>query len=270
MLLGLVLAASAGFVAPPTTSAAVESAPKPTISLSAVAVGTNQVDLVWGYAGDTPAAAFLIRRDGKDLATVDGATQMYVDRGVAPAKPFTYVVEALDATGRRLARSHPAVVKTPRPPERPDRSPPAPPEDFTVTPTAVGNLLDWYDASDDTDVTGYRIYRDGKLLATVDSATLSYLDTTADPATAHTYTLEALDPVGHRSKPEQRPAPGRGRGGGAAPAPTAPAMAQASPVNAAAGYAAQLRRYPYLTDVVDRYATINWATDRSQTTGSVT
>jgi hypothetical protein len=30
-----------------------------------------------------------------------------------------------------------------------------------------------------------------------------------------------------------------------------------------------LRRYPYLTDVVGSYATINWGTDRSETAGAV-
>ena len=41
------------------------------------------------------------------------------------------------------------------------------------------------------------------------------------------------------------------------------------------GYSSALRRYPYLTDVVNStdgtagYATVNWATDRSATTGSV-
>ena len=40
------------------------------------------------------------------------------------------------------------------------------------------------------------------------------------------------------------------------------------PVSAAV--ATQLRRYPYLTDVVAQYATINWATDRSLTTGRAT
>jgi hypothetical protein len=44
-------------------------------------------------------------------------------------------------------------------------------------------------------------------------------------------------------------------------------LAQSPPAQAAP--AQQLTRYPYLTDVVTTYATINWATDRSQTTGSV-
>ena len=43
----------------------------------------------------------------------------------------------------------------------------------------------------------------------------------------------------------------------------------ASSGSAAASYSSQLRRYPYLTDVVGPYATINWGTDRSQTTGAV-
>ena len=38
---------------------------------------------------------------------------------------------------------------------------------------------------------------------------------------------------------------------------------------AAASYSSQLRRYPYLTDAVGAYTTINWATDRSQTSGAV-
>src|ERR1051325_4416704 len=43
----------------------------------------------------------------------------------------------------------------------------------------------------------------------------------------------------------------------------------ASSGSASASYSAQLRRYPYLTDVVGSYATINWATDRTQTSGAV-
>ncbi len=38
---------------------------------------------------------------------------------------------------------------------------------------------------------------------------------------------------------------------------------------AAATYSPQLMRYPYLTDVVNSYATINWGTDQSNTTGGV-
>lgn len=38
----------------------------------------------------------------------------------------------------------------------------------------------------------------------------------------------------------------------------------------ASPYASALKRYPYVTEVVGNSATVNWATDRSQTTGTVT
>ena len=41
------------------------------------------------------------------------------------------------------------------------------------------------------------------------------------------------------------------------------------PTSAATTYNSHLRRYPYLTDVVNSYATINWATDQYFSTGAV-
>ena len=38
----------------------------------------------------------------------------------------------------------------------------------------------------------------------------------------------------------------------------------------ASSYSSTLRRYPYVTEVVGNSATVNWATDRSQTTGTAT
>src|SRR5215212_2662794 len=39
--------------------------------------------------------------------------------------------------------------------------------------------------------------------------------------------------------------------------------------SALASYSPALRRYPYLTDTVRSYVTINWATDRSESSGAV-
>ncbi len=44
---------------------------------------------------------------------------------------------------------------------------------------------------------------------------------------------------------------------------------QSSSGSAAGGYSVALRRYPYLTDTVGNYATINWATDQSNSNGAV-
>ena len=37
----------------------------------------------------------------------------------------------------------------------------------------------------------------------------------------------------------------------------------------ASGYIAQLKRYPYLTDLVGTSVTVNWGTDRSSINGAV-
>ena len=267
LLLVLILTLSTGLVA--VRSPSVQAAPGPEVRLRAVAVGTNEVDLSWTVEPDIPVASFLIRRSGQDLATVEGTARTYVDTTVEPTRTYVYVLEARDAQGTTIAQSRSARVKAPERPERTDRTPPSPPVDFTVEPTDAGNLLDWYDASDDTDVTGYRIYRDGQVLATVDGATLSYLDTTADPAATHTYEVETLDPVGHKSKRARSDAPRRGNGPRVRVTPQGEESSAAAVATfQAVAYAPQLMRYPYLTDLVDRYVTINWATDRSQTTGS--
>src|SRR5258706_12658291 len=39
--------------------------------------------------------------------------------------------------------------------------------------------------------------------------------------------------------------------------------------SAASGYSSHLRRYPYLTDVVNSYATVNWGTDQFSSSGAV-
>ncbi len=46
-------------------------------------------------------------------------------------------------------------------------------------------------------------------------------------------------------------------------------LISASSGSSAASYSTALRRYPYLTDVVSSYATVNWGTTRSESSGSV-
>jgi VCBS repeat-containing protein len=60
--------------------------------------------------------------------------------------------------------------------------------------------LRWPAATDDVEVTGYNVYRDGALHASVPSAapgaTVSYIDTATTPDTTHAYHVTALDGTG--------------------------------------------------------------------------
>jgi hypothetical protein len=62
--------------------------------------------------------------------------------------------------------------------------------------------LAWTAATDDTAVTGYRIYRDGFMVGTVGPAT-SYPDTTAHAGATHDYQVRAVDAAGNESEPSE-------------------------------------------------------------------
>lgn len=80
----------------------------------------------------------------------------------------------------------------------------------TTAPTVPSNLntsvasdtqinLSWAASTDDTEVRGYSIYRDGTLLDTVANNTLIYTDTHLNPSTSYTYRVDAFDGSGNHS-----------------------------------------------------------------------
>lgn len=56
----------------------------------------------------------------------------------------------------------------------------------------------WLDARDDVGVTGYRTYRGGVLVTTLDTVT-SFQDTGLSPSTTYSYTVDAVDAAGNVS-----------------------------------------------------------------------
>jgi PKD repeat protein len=60
--------------------------------------------------------------------------------------------------------------------------------------------LAWSAASDDIGVTGYEVYRNGTLVATLGNVT-SFADTGLSPMTTYSYVVRALDAAGNRSDP---------------------------------------------------------------------
>ncbi|MDQ4078588.1 MAG: metallophosphoesterase, partial [Chloroflexota bacterium] len=260
---------------------------------SAVAVSVSEVDVTWSPSADPSVTTYRIYRNGRLVGTIPAAKLARLlkhadTQQVQPSTKYTYRVEALNAAGAIVGDPITVAAKTPGRPETPDTTPPTHIHDFTATPIGAGTiLLDWFHAHDDTDVTAYRLYRCigsvqscSEELLTVDGGTLRYVDTTALPGTTYTYMIEAFDVVGQRS--HRHPAQTTPHDDSATleedgllNEPTQAAVlsqsAQTTELAAAttATYSASLRRYPYLTDVVAQYATINWATDRSATTGSL-
>jgi chitodextrinase len=81
----------------------------------------------------------------------------------------------------------------------PDTTPPTVPTGLTGT-SATGSVnLSWNASTDNVGVTGYTVYRNGTILATVGGTTLAYTDTSVASATTYTYTVDAFDAAGNHS-----------------------------------------------------------------------
>ncbi|NUT46992.1 MAG: hypothetical protein HOV94_06660, partial [Saccharothrix sp.] len=81
--------------------------------------------------------------------------------------------------------------------------------------TADSATLSWSASTDNVGVTGYRVYRDSTLVATVQGT--SHTDTGLTPETGYTYTVRAVDAAGNQSAPSTAATvttlPGDGGGG---------------------------------------------------------
>ena len=83
----------------------------------------------------------------------------------------------------------------------PDDEKPSVPGNLTAAaggPTSID--LSWEASSDNVAVTGYCVYRDGSLIATIGPAT-SYSDSSVVPGITYRYELRAFDAAGNVSDP---------------------------------------------------------------------
>ena len=80
----------------------------------------------------------------------------------------------------------------------PDGQAPTQPGGLTASALTSSSIrLTWGASTDNTAVTGYRIYRGGSLVTTVTS--LTYTDTGLSPSTAYAYEVKAIDAAGNAS-----------------------------------------------------------------------
>ena len=181
--------------APPTT---------PT-SLSATLASASSVRLAWGASTDNRGVTgYRVSRGGVELAIVTGTS--YTDTGLVPGT-YGWAVVALDAAGNA---SPPASITFTVP--APDTTAPSAPTNLRVSSqTRAKVTLAWNAATDDVGVTGYRVYRNGTLVAMV--TTLTWTDSLQ--STNSIYTVVAVDAAGNASPASNSvTVTGKGSGGG--------------------------------------------------------
>ena len=173
---------------PPDTSA-----PSQPGSLTAAPLDPYRVSLSWAASSDNVGVTgYGVYRNSALVATVTAPG--YTDSGLSPSTTYSYTVTAFDAIGNT---SQPATASA---------TTPVPPD--TQAPTAPGNLratarsrrvtLTWSASSDNTGVTGYRVYRNNSLVATLPGTSLTYAQSNV-PRGTQRYGVEAFDAAGNTS-----------------------------------------------------------------------
>ena len=203
---GAVVRVAWGGGAPPSTSDT--TSPSVPGNLAASPLDMNRVSLSWSASTDNVGVTgYRVYRNSNLVTTSTGTG--YTDTGLSPATTYAYQVVAIDAAGNA---SSPA-SRSATTPSDPAPPPPPPPAD-TEAPSTPQNLvaaaakgkkvqLSWSTCTDNVGVTGYRVYRDGKLLATVQAP--GYTDTLGGKSPTATYTVVAVDAAGNTSAPAEAP-----------------------------------------------------------------
>ena len=179
-----------------TTSSTADTTPPTTpTGLTANAVSPFQVNLNWLASTDNDVvASYRVYRNGALIATV--ASTSFQNTGLTPSTTYSYNVDAVDATGNVSGLSTAAAVVTPA---APDTTPPTAPTGLSASAASPSQInLSWNAATDNVAVTGYRVFRNGALVADLGNVT-TYQDLGLSASTTYSYRVRALDSAGNVS-----------------------------------------------------------------------
>ena len=166
--------------------------------LSATAVSTSQINLVWSASTDAVGVAgYKVYRDGAQISTIATSTTSavitYTNTDLQEATAYTYTAAAYDAAGNTSAQSASASATT--------QSTPIP--SSLGVPTNLSGVnknnwsteLSWSDPSSVTGITNYVIYRSNTVgsLVSLPVTTHTFSDVNITGSSAYTYYVKSYD-----------------------------------------------------------------------------
>jgi uncharacterized repeat protein (TIGR01451 family) len=172
-------------------------APSVPANLLVASVSSNQVGLTWNPSTDDVAVTgYRVFRNGLLVGT--SAVTNFTDSGLQSSSTYMYTVAAIDAAGNISAVSLPAIATT----LAADTNPPSVPLNLVSSNvTSNSATVSWSVSTDDVAVGGYRVMRNGSVVATTSQT--SYNDLGLIPSTTYTYTVLAFDTSNNASLPSQ-------------------------------------------------------------------
>ncbi|WP_371480164.1 discoidin domain-containing protein [Kitasatospora sp. NBC_00315] len=170
-------------------------APSAPSNLAYTHPSAGQIKLTWNAATDnTGVSGYDVYANGSLVSTVAGNVLTYTD-SQADSATVSYYVKAKDAAGNQSGASN-TVTRTGA---TGDTQAPSAPATLAFTQPASGQIkLTWGASADNTGVSGYDVYANGALRASVAGNVLTYTDSQADTATV-SYYVKAKDAAGNQS-----------------------------------------------------------------------
>lgn len=176
-----------------TTGAPDIQAPTVPTGLSASGITQSSATVSWNASTDNVAVVgYQVYRNGTPITTVINPT--YTLTGLTPGTTYTITVSASDAAGNTSAQSAGLSVTT----TAPDTTAPSVPTGLSASSiTQSGFTVSWSASTDAVGVTGYRVYRDGTLVASPTATTYTF--TGLNSQTTYAITVDAGDAAGNHS-----------------------------------------------------------------------
>ncbi|MEU8762416.1 discoidin domain-containing protein [Streptomyces sp. NPDC048659] len=170
-------------------------APSAPANLAYTEPGSGQIRLTWTASTDnTGVTGYDIYANGTLLTGVAGNVTTFTDTRPAN-QTVSYTVRAKDAAGNQSGDSNTVT----RIGDAGDTQAPTAPASLAYTEPGSGQIrLTWTASTDNTGVTGYDVYANNVLRASVAGNVTTYTDTQPASATV-TYTVRAKDAAGNQS-----------------------------------------------------------------------
>ncbi len=153
----------------------------------------SSIDLSWDASTDNVGVTgYDVYQDGALIASVTGTT--YQVTGLSSGTSYSFSIKAKDAADNISGFSNTATATT----LAPDTEAPSAPTNLSAS-NATNSTIDisWNASTDNVGVTGYDIYQDGTLIASVTGTT--YQATGLSSETSYSFSVKAKDAAGNTS-----------------------------------------------------------------------
>ncbi|TEB07050.1 Chitinase A1 precursor [Pelotomaculum schinkii] len=170
--------------------------------LTASDVSQSSLTLSWSGAYDNVDVTGYKVYQGDTLLTATPVTgESYIVTDLNPGTEYTFTVQAVDAAGNESADGPSFTVTTETEPGGEDTIAPNWPDgELSYSDVSQSSLtLRWNGASDNIDVTGYKVYQGDTLLTATPVTGDSYNVIDLNPGTEYTFTVQAVDAAGNES-----------------------------------------------------------------------